>query len=233
MNTYLLGLISKWASIICLSVTGLFNSGPFFSEEKSVVENTNQTKNSIIQIAKIDYETETVYNDKLPKDTSITKKEGREGLAYKDSDNNIIEIIEKPENAIVEVGTGEEGKYVGKMTGYGADCVGCSGNLSCKTKSGSGWNLNTNGINYTDDEFGTVRIIAAALEKFPCGTIIEVKNPNIGNFNAVVLDTGGSMINAYKNGIIHMDLAFVSETSSGIHNVTNSNVEYNVKRWGW
>ena len=233
MNTYLLGLISKWASIICLSVTGLFNSGSLFSEEKNIVENTNKTKNSIIEVAEINYETETIYNNKLPKNTSITKKEGQKGLAYKDNNDKIIEVIKKPEKAIIEVGTGEEGKYVGKMTGYGADCNGCSGNLSCKTKSGASWNLTTNGINYNDDEFGSVRIIAAALSKFPCGTIIEVNNPNLGTFNTIVLDTGGSMINAYKNGIIHMDLAFISETSSGIHQVTNSNVEYNVKRWGW
>ena len=119
------------------------------------------------------------------------------------------------------------------MTGYGADCQGCTGNLSCKTKKGTNWNLNSNGINYNDDQFGNVRIIAAALEKFPCGTIIEVKNANLGTFNTIVLDTGGSMINAYKNGVIHIDLAFISETNSEIYKATNSNVEYNVKRWGW
>ena len=233
MNTYLLGLISKWASIICLSVAGVLNSGMLTPGEKVVIENTNKTKNTIIQISKIEHETEKIYNNKLAKDINITKKEGHDGLAYKDSNNNIIEIIENPENAIIEIGTGDEGKYVGKMTGYGADCNGCSGNLSCKTKSGMLWNLSTNGINYNDDEFGSVRIIAAALSKFPCGTIIEVKNPNLETFNAIVLDTGGSMINAYKNGKVHIDLAFVSETSDGIHQVTNSNVEYNVKRWGW
>ena len=73
----------------------------------------------------------------------------------------------------------------------------------------------------------------AALTKFPCGTIIEVKNPNLGTFNAIVLDTGGAMIKAFEQGIIHMDLAFISETSNGIHNSTSSNTTYNVKRWGW
>lgn len=233
MNTYLLGLISKWTGVLCLSVAGLFNSGSFFSEEKSVVENTNQTKNTVTQVTTLEYETETIYNSKLPKDTNITKKEGHTGLAYKDSDNNTIQVIKEPENAVVEVGTGAEATYVGKMTGYGADCKGCSGTLSCKTKSGSKWNLKTKGDTYTDDEFGNVRILAAALTKFPCGTIIEVKNPNLGTFNAVVLDTGGAMKTAYQNGIIHMDLAFVSETSTAIHSSTSSNVTYNVKRWGW
>ena len=72
------------------------------------------------------------------------------------------------------------------MTGYGADCQGCSGlgTLACKTKNGSYYSLTQNGMNYTDDEYGEVRIIAAALDKFPCGTIIKVDNPNLGTFNA-------------------------------------------------
>jgi len=231
MNTYSLGLL-KWASIICLSVTGLFNVS-LISEEKIEVDNINHIKNTITEISVLDYETEIIYNEKLPKDTETTKKEGKTGLAYKDSKNNIIKVIEEPENKIVEVGTGDTGKYTGKMTGYGADCAGCSGNLSCKTKAGTSWNLITNGIIYIDEQFGETRILAAALSKFPCGTVIEVNNPNIGTFNAIVLDTGGDMRKAYQNGIIHMDLAFVSENSSGLHNVTSSNVEYNVKRWGW
>ena len=169
----------------------------------------------------------------MPKDTKVTKTEGHDGLAYTNDQNKTIEVIEEPETTIIEVGTGEEGKFVGKMTGYGADCAGCSGTLSCKTKQGSYWNLRTNGENYTDDTYGSVRIIAAALSKFPCGTIIEVKNPNLGTFNAIVLDTGGAMRTAWSNGVVHMDLAYISETSSGINLSTSSNVEYNVQRWGW
>ena len=232
MNTYLLGLISKWTGIVCLSVTGLF-SGSLISEEKIEVDNTNQTKNTVTQITNLTHETKTIYNKSMPKDTKVTKTEGHDGLAYTDDQNKTIEVIEQPEPAIIEVGTGEEGKFVGKMTGYGADCAGCSGTLSCKTKQGSYWNLRTNGENYTDDTYGKVRIIAAALSKFPCGTIIEVKNPNLGTFNAIVLDTGGAMRTAWNNGIVHMDLAYISETSSGINLSTSSNVEYNVKRWGW
>ena len=41
------------------------------------------------------------------------------------------------------------------------------------------------------------------------------------------------MRRAWSNGIVHMDLAFISEKSEGIHNVTNKNVEYKVQRWGW
>ena len=77
MNTYLLGLISKWVSIVSLSVAGLFNSGSLFSEEKIEVDNINQTKNSAASITELAYDTTTIYNSKWPKDMTITKMEGQ------------------------------------------------------------------------------------------------------------------------------------------------------------
>ena len=62
MNTYLLGLISKWASIIWMSVTGIFNSGQLFSEETIVVDNLNQSKNSAAEVTEVAYDTQKQYN---------------------------------------------------------------------------------------------------------------------------------------------------------------------------
>ena len=159
---------------------------------------------------------------------------GHTGLAYVDENNNET-VIESPKNAEIEIGTGDEANYVGKMTGYGADCKGCSGSgtLACKTKDGSYYSLTRNGMTYNDDEYGEVRIIAAALDKFPCGTIIKVENPNLGTFNAIVLDTGGAMKTAWENGIVHIDLAYVTESDPAIHLSTSSNVKYSVQRWGF
>ena len=232
MKTYLLGLITKWASIICLAVTGVLNT-TLITEETYSVNNENKTKNTITTVTKIEYNTKTIYNDNLSKNTKIKKQQGKDGIAYKDNNDKIIKVIEQPKEEIIEIGTKEEEIYTGKMTGYGADCDGCSGNLSCRTKKGNPWNLINDGIIYNDEEFGEARILAAALTKFPCGTFIEVTNPNMGTFNAIVLDTGGAMRSAYQNGIIWMDLAFTSETSDGIHSSTSKNVEYKVKRWGW
>ena len=228
MNTYLLGLISKWAVVICLSTAGLFNPN---ITETNEVDNINQTKKAINVVTTINYETKINYNEKLPKDTKVVKQEGKNGLAYKTSDKT-LKVIEEKVDEIIEIGTGEKATYVGKMTGYGADCLGCTGILSCKTKEGNYWNLNK-GETYQDEEYGKVRILAAALDKFPCGTIIEVKNPNLDTFTAIVLDTGSDMKKAMQNGVVHMDLAFISETSDGIYQSTSQNVEYNVKRWGW
>jgi len=232
MNTYLLGLISKWATVLWVSVTGIVGSGQLISDETKMIENENQTKNATTTTVEVAYDTEKRYNSKLPSNIQITKQEGKNGIAYKDNKNNTETLVE-PVTEIIEVGTGDYGEYVGKMTGYGADCTGCTGTVSCKTKTGKSWNLIKDGTSYTDDEYGTVRILAAALTKFPCGTIIKVDSSTMGTFNAIVLDTGGAMRKAWANGTVLMDLAFTSETSEGIHNSTNSNVKYSVQRWGW
>ena len=185
--------------ISILIITGILTSGNLISEKKFEVKNLNQTKNSIAFTKVIEYDTVETYNNKIPTGVTITRKKGHTGLAYVDENNNET-IIESPKNAEIEIGTGDEANYVGKMTGYGADCVGCTGTLACKTKNGSYHNLIKDGTTYNDEEYGNVKIIAAALEKFPCGTIIKVENPNLGTFNAIVLDTGGAMKNAWNNG---------------------------------
>lgn len=125
--------------------------------------------------------------------------------------------------------------YVGKMTGYGADCNGCSGvgTLSCRALDGSRHTLSIDGEYYYDDTYGSVRIVAADLSQFPCGTIVEVDHPNLGTFYAVVLDTGGSVQRAWQNGTVWMDLAFKTETDPNIYSSTSNNTTYSVQRWGW
>ena len=220
--------------ISILTITGLLSSGNLISEKKFEVKNLNQTKNSVALTKVIEYDTVKTYNKKIPTGVTITKDKGHNGLAYIDENNN-TQIIESPKNAEIEIGTGDTADYVGKMTGYGADCIGCSGNgtLACKTKNGTYHSLTEDGMTYNDDEYGNVRIIAASLDKFPCGTIIKVDNPNLGTFNAIVLDTGGAMKSAWENGIVHIDLAYVTETDPAIHLSTSSNVKYSVQRWGF
>ena len=218
--------------ISIITITGLITSGNLISEKKFEVKNLNQTKNSIAFTKVIKYDTVETYNNKIPTGVTITRKKGHTGLAYVDENNNET-IIESPKNAEIEIGTGDEANYVGKMTGYGADCIGCTGTLACKTKNGSYHNLIKDGTTYNDEEYGNVKIIAAALEKFPCGTIIKVENPNLGTFNAIVLDTGGAMKSAWNNGIIHIDLAYLTETDPALHLSTSSNVKYSVQRWGF
>ena len=150
----------------------------------------------------------------------------------------VVEEVKEEETVSVTTSTPNEvndAVFVGKMTGYGADCIGCSGvgALSCRAADGSRHTLTENGEYYNDATYGTVRIVAAALDKFPCGTIVKVDHPALGTFYAVVMDTGGSMRNAWANGYVWMDLAFKTESDPDIYATTSSNTTYSVQRWGW
>lgn len=231
MNKNHLRIIKMTLSV--LLIAGIFSSGSLISEKRIEVKNLNQAKKGKALTKVLEYETVKTYNSSLPKGTVVTKEEGHTGLAYINAKNENVEIIESPKNAEIEIGTGDEANYIGRMTGYGADCAGCSGTLSCRTKEGNYHNLTANGEYYNDSEYGTVRILAAALDKFPCGTMIKVENENLGTFNAIVLDTGGAMRKAWRNGTILMDLAFRSENDPAVHLATSSNTKYSVQRWGY
>ncbi len=221
-------------ALILTFIVGIFSSSSLISEKKVVVKNLNKTKNSVALTKVIEYEEIKTENKNLEVGKVITKEEGHNGLAYVDEKGNIIEIIESPKNAEIEIGTGEKTEYVGKLTGYGADCRGCSGygTLACKTKTGLSHSLTKDGEYYNDSEYGKVRIIAAALEKFPCGTIVKVQSTNLGTFNAIVLDTGGDMRKAWQRGSVHMDLAFKTENDPAINLATGTNIKFSVQRWG-
>ena len=150
----------------------------------------------------------------------------------------VVEEVKEEESVSVTTSTPNESNdavFVGKMTGYGADCVGCSGigSLSCRAADGSRYTLSENGEYYNDATYGTVRIVAAALDKFPCGTIVKVNHPALGTFYAVVMDTGSSMKRAWANGYVWMDLAFKTESDPSIYSTTSRNTTYSVQRWGW
>ncbi|MBR3198711.1 MAG: hypothetical protein IKG27_01705 [Bacilli bacterium] len=233
MNKHNLRIIK--GALVITFIVGIFSSSSLISEKKVIVKNLNKAKNSIALTKVIEYETVKTENKNLEVGTVVTKEEGHNGLAYVDEKGNIIQMIESPKNAEIEIGTGEKTDYVGKLTGYGADCKGCSGygTLACKTKEGLSHSLTKDGEYYNDNEYGKVRIIAAALEKFPCGTIIKIQNTNLGTFNAIVLDTGGDMRKAWRNGIVHIDLAFKTENDPAVNLATGTNIKYSVQRWGY
>ena len=221
--------------ITTIIIAGLYTSKDLISEKKVDIKNLNQTKKQVVLTKTIEYETIKIYNNNLSKGTVVTKEEGHNGLVYVNEKGEELQLIESPKNAKIEIGTGEETNYIGKMTGYGADCKGCSGygTLACKTKDGKSFSLASEGEYYTDEQYGNVRILAASLDKFPCGTVIKVENSNLGTFNAIVLDTGSAMRNAWSKGIVHMDLAFKTENDPKVHLATSSNTKYSVQRWGY
>lgn len=193
------------------------------------VFNDSVNKTSNISIVPISYEIETRYSDNLLYGEEKVLIDGTDGYALESG-----AVIVNPINKVVEIGRGPISISYGSTTGYGADCVGCSGNVACSTINGT-HNLIRDGVYYNDSKYGNVRIIAADNSLYSCGTIIEIDNGIMDPFMAIVLDTGGAMRSAWSNGNILIDIAFPYEYSNGINNATNrsGNVKFKVYRNGW
>ena len=193
------------------------------------VSNDSLNKTSNISVVPIAYDVETRYNYDLLYGEEKVAREGIDGYALESGT-----VIVEPTNKIIEVGRGPISISYGSTTGYGADCIGCSGNVACSTSYGT-HNLIRDGIYYNDSKYGNVRVIAADNSLYSCGTIIEIDNGIMDPFMAIVLDTGGAMRNAWSNGNILIDIAFPYEYSEGVGNATNKSgsVKFKVYRNGW
>ena len=181
------------------------------------------------------YDTEYVYNASIPSTADpLTLIEGVNGLEYTYDGLNYTRLSDKV-NAVVQIGTGMQGIFNGKLTGYGPDCPGCStvGNVSCLTREGFNHSLTTDGLYYNDVVYGNLRILAADHSIFPCGTVVKINNGVLNEFNGIVLDTGYAMRNAWTQGIVWMDLAFSSQEEALTGGATSSNTMFSVQRWGW
>lgn len=235
MNILLLEFARKLLSLLVISFMSLFNLGNYNEVE---LKTDNLIKDTSIISTVTKYKTVYKYNSKLPSNVKKVITPGVNEVAYKTSENETVQVIQEKVDEVVEVGTGRNGNYTGKLSGYGPDCVGCTGtgNLACKTREKKIHSLVNDGIYYEDTEFGKVRIVAAALKGFPCGTIIQITKPGKDPFTAIVLDSGASMANSWAQGKLWMDLAYPTQndkTVFGADGLTGNNIKFSVQRWGW
>ena len=112
--------------------------------------------------------------------------------------------------------------FNGKLTAYGPDCPGCSGNSACPPRQ----NFKNGNIYFEDQVYGTVRVVAAD-RSIPCGSIVRISGINIYSepILAIVMDRGGAV-----NGN-HMDLLFTSQ--SNLEGFATTNVKFELIRYGW
>ena len=112
--------------------------------------------------------------------------------------------------------------FNGKLTAYGPDCPGCSGNSACPPRQ----NFKNGNIYFEDQVYGKVRVVAAD-RSVPCGSIVRISGINIYSepILAIVMDRGG----AVKGN--HMDLLFTSQ--SNLEGFSTSNVKFEIIRYGW
>ena len=112
--------------------------------------------------------------------------------------------------------------FNGKLTAYGPDCPGCSGNSACPPRQ----NFKNGNIYFEDQVYGTVRVVAAD-RSIPCGSIVRISGINIYSepILAIVMDRGGAVNGNY------MDLLFTSQ--SNLEGFVTSNVKFELIRYGW
>lgn len=232
MIIYVAQVIYKWFQIILMMLISNFNVASYEEVNLLYANNLDEDISNIINVV-TPYTTIYKYNPKLPNNISNIITSGVVGLSYLEDDNSVT-IVQEMQPAVVEKGSGAYGLYVGRLTGYGPDCAGCSkvGNVACFTENRANHSLITDGVYYTDDEYGKVRIVAAT-KAFPCGTIIQINKEGVTPYYAVVLDRGGSMDYAWSEGRVWIDLAYESNAVVLNDNLTGRNVEFSVQRWGW
>lgn len=113
--------------------------------------------------------------------------------------------------------------FSGEMTGYGANCPGCNGTVSCPPRP----NI-TESVMFNDSFYGNVHILATD-SIIPCGSIIKITNVSFSNeaIYGIVLDRGGLV----KGNVVDFLVEYESYAASNIGRQVN--VSFKILRWGW
>ena len=164
---------------------------------------------------------ETIVTDNINRTKSL------EAIHIVTKYNNLLDQV-KPVFAntfeeVIENGPNNPVSFVGTMTGYGPDCVGCGGRTGCPPRQ----DVRNGNIYYEDPDYGKIRIIATDAD-IPCGTVMKISNSYFSSepILAIALDRGG----AIQGKIV--DLLFASEAETKSIG-RQYNVHFEIVRWGW
>ncbi len=136
------------------------------------------------------------------------------------SSNDFLKVFSLSE---LNLNKNKKVEFEGTLTGYGPDCVGCSGKVGCAPYQ----NVKNGNIYYEDKSYGKIRILAAD-PSIPCGSIIKVSNFKHvdGDIYGIVLDRGSAI-----HGLT-MDLLYESEAATKSLG-RSYNINFKIERWGF
>lgn len=141
------------------------------------------------------------------------------GTVYNDNSNKVLDLTAMAIK-IEEIRKNDlyypKDTYVGYLTGYTADCPLCGGTLGC-----TGQNVLDGTTNYSDGDYGSVRILASSMS-LACGSIVRFQN-NGEKVIGIVLDRGVTGTN--------LDL-LVNHTNDA-YGIGRKYISYDVLRYGW
>lgn len=217
--------ISAQILVVSIFTVSLF-SGKGSNDKSFTVYNDNYDKMADKTSILFEVEEKKIEQEEKKEDEKEVPLEDISSSEEKKEEEVVVEetpVVEEPK--VVEVNPVSQNTaidtYVGTLTGYGADCYGCSGYTS------SGHNLNES-MYYYDSEYGNVRILAAD-KSFPFYSIFRVSNvPGMEPFIGIVLDRGGNV--GFGRGTL-FDLAYSNESDPNLIHLTN-NVTFELLRSG-
>ena len=155
-------IFSSFLILLLLCILGIF----FFKKDNIDIKNEN-------------FNTEVVEKEQEEQeenDITVT-----EDIQQEEEKEEIPQVQTQPQ----EVSQDYQGGFIGYLTHYGPDCIGCSGITA------SGYDVR-NTIYYEDNECGTLRIIALS-KNYPLYTVVRMNNYKGGEIYAIVLDRGGAI----------------------------------------
>jgi len=218
--------ISSQILVVGLFLVTFFSGNNTSNNEMITVSNNNFYK--MADLTSILFENEDMLVNTIPTDVvipfeeeiteveldEVVVEEQEEVIEEETEESDITDNVTSLEPAVLQT-------VVGNLTGYGADCVGCSGITS------SGYDIR-NTIYYDDPEYGTIRIVAAD-PSFPFYSIFRISNvPGMEPFIVIVLDRGSNV--GFGRGTL-FDLAYLSEEDPNLVGLTR-NVTFELLRSG-
>ena len=178
-------------------------------------------KEEVIEVAPVEMVSEVVEEQPVVKETPKVEEESKEEVVIgKDEIIDEDKLPVKPEEDVYVPPITVGSTFNGSMSGYGSDVEGSGYTYS-------GHNIKDS-IYYPDHTYGNIRILAGDGDRIPMGTVIEV-NCKIGNFIAIVLDTGR---NIGFGRVYDFDLLFKTSDEAWNYGV-DRNATFKILRVGY
>lgn len=188
------------------------------NDEIVTVKNNNFDKKA--EMTSILFEKENSELDDAD-DSVISPLDNEEDKKEEIKEESIVETKEVVTTNVTSLEKEAIDTVTGRLTGYAADCYGCSGVTS------AGFDLRQS-MYYEDYEYGTVRVLAAD-PSYPFYSIFRITGAHgMDPFIGIVLDRGGNV--GFGRGTL-FDLAF-SGSESAINFATSDNVTFELLRSG-
>src|SRR5574344_1775899 len=103
MNIVFVHTVVKALSFLVISLNSMSNAYKI-KEESIGINNADKHKSSSVINTVINYDTEIIYNSKIPSGITNVLVEGQDGIVYLDGAGNVFKTLKEKINEVVEVG---------------------------------------------------------------------------------------------------------------------------------